>query len=233
MRNARHPMEKHVARRRLLPVAAMALAMTLLAGPALAAPDDPGARTWQGRLERRQHTQRPPQRPMPPPFESLDKDGDGLLSETEAAGIPPVQHRGFDALDRDGDGYLGRDELPHPPVQGMGPGAPRDRRQEPPPRFEELDSDGDGKLSEAEAAGIPPVAHHGFETFDQNGDGYLTRQELPPPPGRGMRHGGPRGERPGPPRFEDLDVDGDGCITREEFPAPPQHGPAPDRGPQR
>lgn len=121
----------------------------------------------------------------PPTFAELDADGDGKLSAKEAAQVPPVREEGFDTFDTNNDGSLSESELPAPPEERgeEDDGGPRGMR---PPRFEDSDTNGDGKLSPAEAEGIPPVEDEGFDAIDTDGDGYLTQDELPPPPG--MRH---------------------------------------------
>ncbi len=60
---------------------------------------------------------------------------------------------------------------------GAGPG-----RQGGPPSFDQIDANGDGRISRAEFRGPP---EH-FTRFDRNRDGSLSRDELPqgPPPGR-------------------------------------------------
>ena len=118
-------------------------------------------------------------RPGPPDFAELDTDGDGKLSAEEAEVIPPVRHEGLEAFDTNKDGYLSEDELPVPPSHRGGPRGDRGHR---PPPFEDLDTDGDGKLSATEAADLPPVQHIGFDELDKDDDGYLSREELPKPP---------------------------------------------------
>lgn len=132
------------------------------------------------------HEDGPPQGPRPPRFEEPGTDREfappprGPRGEYERPG-PPAGRGGYgreSAMEHQ-DG--------HSPGQGMRP-----------PRFEELDMDGDGKLSRAEAETIPPVRHLGFDALDKDGDGLLSREELPPPPhrgpgGPGMRGPGPRG----------------------------------------
>lgn len=142
-------------------------------------------------------------RPGPPDFAELDTNSDGKLSAEEAEVIPPVRHEGIEAFDTNKDGFLTEDELPAPPQHRGGPRGEGGRGDGPhghrPPPFEELDADGDGKLSAEEAADIPPVQHHGFAEFDEDGDGYLTREELPAPPqhrgqGRGPNHARAQGK---------------------------------------
>jgi len=191
-----------------------------------------------------------PRGPRPPKFEELDLDGDGKLSPTEAAEIPPVEHEGFAKFDKDGDGYLTREELPRPPRRGPGgpggdgpgpdgdgphgdgPGGPRGPRG---PRVEHFDTDGDGKLSPEEAAELRPVEDQGFAKFDKNKDGYLTQDEMPRPPrfedhdkdGDGKLSPAEAAEIPPVAHqgFEKFDTDGDGYLTREELPRPPHRGP--------
>ena len=166
-----------------------------------------------------QHGQAGERGHRPPPFEQLDTDGDGKLSEVEAMDIPPVIEQGFDTLDTDADGFLSREELPPPPGHGRGRGGRGEngeRGGHRPPTFAELDADGDGKLSQEEAAHIPPVREEGFETFDTNNDGSLSESELPAPPEEQGEdfEGGPHGMRP--PRFEDSDANGDGKLSPAE-----------------
>ena len=130
-------------------------------------------------------------------------------------GPPPPPRMNFEELDANGDGAISRDEFeaierPGPP-RDFGPrgegfrnggNRPSDRPDRPdrPPRFEDHDTNGDGKLSPEEAEEIPPVHEQGFSTFDDDGDGFLTRDELPPPPGmggRGPEARGPEGRGPG------------------------------------
>ncbi|MDV7103837.1 EF-hand domain-containing protein [Vibrio sp. TH_r3] len=54
----------------------------------------------------------------------------------------------------------------------------------PPPKFEDMDANGDGQLSLDELKG--PLAQD-FDKFDSNGDGYLSQDELPAPPGQTSR----------------------------------------------
>ena len=44
-------------------------------------------------------------------------------------------------------------------------------------RLKAADTDGDGKISRAEAAALPRLAKH-FDEIDTNKDGFLTKEEL-------------------------------------------------------
>ncbi|HET9577894.1 MAG TPA: EF-hand domain-containing protein [Usitatibacter sp.] len=98
-------------------------------------------------------------------FKKLDKDGDGRISRDEAAAAPRLaQH--FDEIDANHDGLLTRDELK---------AAHQARAQA---RFSKIDTDGDGRISLAEAqANAPRLAQH-FDRVDANHDGFVTPEEL-------------------------------------------------------
>lgn len=125
-------------------------------------------------------------------FAALDSDGEGKVA---VAALTRMQHR-------DGDGHRGWRGLPPPdgppPAGGPPPGRhergpdgppPGGRRGPPPewrgdgpppdgiPRAE--DRNEDGQIDRAEF--LAPVDEL-FANRDRNGDGVLTRDELPPPP---------------------------------------------------
>ena len=115
----------------------------------------------------------------------------------------------FDRLDKNGDGVITRDEL----TARRGENA-RSKRNEDGQRKQrrgnvrKLDTNGDGKLSPAEA----PRLFRGRSQLDKNGDGFITRHELR----RGIRQ---RAQR-APKRLRSMDKNGDGRITRDEFKGP-------------
>ena len=128
-----------------------------------------------GYLDESEAPRQPP--PPGPPVEimlaELDGDGDGQLSASEFPG-PPDQ---FECLDTDGDGFLNAAELlagrPEPPLRGG---------------FDRDDTDQDGRVSQAEFSGPADL----FNQLDQNGDGYITRDELPSGPPQGVRQTAPQ-----------------------------------------
>lgn len=81
---------------------------------------------------------------------------------------------------------------PHQSGRQSRQGQPQQDRT-PPPRFEEMDTNGDEKLSPEEAQAI--IKH-----MDSDGDGFLTWQEMPPPPHQ-QRGPGPRVAQKGGPQF--------------------------------
>ena len=84
---------------------------------------------------------------------------------------------------------------------------PERSEERPRPRrslLEELDRDGDGRLSAEEIVGRERT----LGRLDRNGDGFVDADELP--------------SRPRRPRFIDrLDSDGDGRVAPDEFDGPP------------
>ena len=117
-----------------------------------------------------------------PTFESLDTDGDELLTEAELDALPSRGNRtGADRLarlDGDGDGYVTRDEMQQA-RQNMASrkGSMHGGR----PNFDAFDTDGDGQLSRDEMSqmkgprGAPPEDL--FDRMDADGDGYVTEEE--------------------------------------------------------
>jgi len=118
-------------------------------------------------------------------FTLLDANSDGVLDETEIAAAPAALAK----LDKDGDGQITSDEVRQAMPQGrgrggFGPGRGRGEQQENANAdvVEEtvktlmaFDENGDGKLSKAEL----PERYQGiFERGDADHDGFLTPDEI-------------------------------------------------------
>jgi len=107
-----------------------------------------------------------------------------------------------------------------------------------PPAFSDIDTDGDGFVSEEEfnsfrAARMAAKAEAGkpmkgaatapsFSDLDSDGDGMLSEAELiagqkAHRQAMHKQHGSGEGKGMKMPTFGDLDLDGDGCINAEEF----------------
>ena len=96
-------------------------------------------------------------------------------------------------MDISGDGALQREEMP----ENMAA------------RFDRMDADGDGSVTREEMTamrgrgpGGGPGRGQGPPNFDRNGDGKVTKDELPPP----MQQ-----------RFDRMDANGDGALDEEEI----------------
>ncbi|RMG49952.1 MAG: hypothetical protein D6723_13080 [Acidobacteria bacterium] len=100
----------------------------------------------------------------------LDADHDGKLTREEFARI--VEY--FGQLDRDGDGMLTSQELRALAFIRQPPG-----RINVAALIERYDADGDGKLSRSELEAAPQFNNPRFFTMlDENGDGFVTSDEL-------------------------------------------------------
>lgn len=145
-----------------------------------------------------------------------DINNDGVIDRAEAAKHPRMAGK-FDSLDKNKDGKLDASERPswkgksghHGKRGGMGHAI-------------KLDTDGDGRISRAEAAAQPTFAAR-FAQADGNRDGYLVRSELQ---ASAEQH---RGESMAKHRamfdakFAKTDGNGDGKLSRAEVEAGMPH----------
>lgn len=96
---------------------------------------------------------------------AADTNGDGMISKQEAAALPRIA-KDFDAIDTNHDGQLTAEELhAFRKAHRGGHGGKK------------LDTDGDGRISKAEAAAAPRLAEH-FDAIDTNGDGFISPEEM-------------------------------------------------------
>jgi collagen type III alpha len=139
-------------------------------------------------------------------FERLDQNRDGVLTQDE---LPEQRQDFFDLMlqrgDTDQDGRLtqeeftaslsdasGRPQFGGRPQrgrgggqarpmrrQGMAPGGPGERAER---MFEELDSNGDGRVTKEE---VPDRMEQFLERFDRDGDGMVTEDEVSGQPFQG------------------------------------------------
>jgi len=111
----------------------------------------------------------------------IDTNNDGVLDEHE---LRAARAATFERADADGDGYLTADESDAARMAGdVGPrsrglGGALGRRfgnaETADERFERLDADKDGRISEQEFVDAP----HPLLRFDADGDGRVTREEI-------------------------------------------------------
>lgn len=143
------------------------------------------------------------------PRAKIDANGDGAITREEAAKFPRLAEH-FDELDKNRDGKLDASERPqrrggreHGGRHGGAGGAAR------------LDTDGDGRISQAEAAKSPRLAKN-FAAIDANKDGYIVRAEL-----RGyFERERPKRDAERAKRFDDkfaaADLNRDGRLSKIE-----------------
>ena len=139
-----------------------ALALASAAVIAIAAPEGAGGPRHKGAgIER---------------LKQADTDGNGLISRDEAKALPRVAKH-FDEIDANRDGQLSSDEMRafHEKMRAQHAQMRAQRMAE---HWKKLDTDGDGKVSLAEAkANAPRMAEH-FTQLDANGDGFITPEEM-------------------------------------------------------
>ena len=137
-------------------------------------------------------------------FRDADANNDGVVSFEELQAIhPDVSLERFDALDRNGDGVLSGEDLPAP------------RPEDPSARLlrllHEADANGDGAVTLDELRAIhPDFSEDAFARLDLNGDGVLSREDLPDAPPAGPHELLLR-------LLREADANGDGEVTFEEL----------------
>lgn len=141
----------------------------------------------------------------------------GLSLVPAAVAQPPADRKPAGLLkqaDADGDGTVSRDEFI------------KSRTANLEKAFDRMDTNGDGKLDEQEAAAAGPRMRPMSEGGDgpQRPDGPRPERERPPRPDgdRPQRADGDRPQRPGGgamagEAFDRFDADADGKLSRDEF----------------
>jgi Ca2+-binding EF-hand superfamily protein len=98
-------------------------------------------------------------------LKQADTDGNGMLSREEAKALPMISKH-FDEIDTNHEGQVTAEELR----------AFHEKRQAE--RWKKLDTDGDGRISRAEAQANAPRLFEHFDEIDANKDGFLSADEL-------------------------------------------------------
>ena len=101
-------------------------------------------------------------------IQDFDKNGDGKVSKKEFTGPEKV----FMKFDKNNDGFITKDEAP----KGRKKEGKPSKDKKPERGFiEDLDKNGDGKVSKKEFTGPDEI----FMKFDKNNDGFITKDEAP------------------------------------------------------
>ncbi|ALN81717.1 EF-hand domain-containing protein [Lysobacter antibioticus] len=112
----------------------------------------------------------------------LDADGDGRISQVEAAKFPRIGES-FAKIDRNRDGYLVRSEL-RAYHESERPKREAERAKRFDEHFAAADLNRDGKLSKLEVEEKMPRLARNFAFLDEDRDGFLSKADLKPMPHR-------------------------------------------------
>lgn len=158
---------------------------------------------------------------MNPIVTALDANRDGVISSSEIRNAPAA----LASLDKDHDGKITREEVrpnfgPDGGPGGRPPGQGGNGSPEMVKTLLGFDKNGDGKLSKDE---LPERMQGMFARGDVNKDGFLSKEEIEKLAGSSGGNerggpGGPQGMRPDPV-FAALDTDNDGVISAAEIKA--------------
>ena len=105
-------------------------------------------------------------------FAKLDKNGDGVLTKDE---VPEQAWTRLQRADRDGDGSVSNQELRAALKIRRGKRQKRTRKKKMKCRLKQLDSNGDGALAKDE---VPEKAWARLATLDTDGNLVVTREEI-------------------------------------------------------
>lgn len=98
-------------------------------------------------------------------LKQADTNGDGVISRAEAAALPRLGKH-FDEVDANRDGNVSADEMR---------AFHEKRRAE---HWKKRDTNGDGRISRAEAQANAPRLAERFDQVDANKDGFVTAEEM-------------------------------------------------------
>jgi Ca2+-binding EF-hand superfamily protein len=154
-------------------------------------------------------------------FLELDANQDGAIVKEE---VPAKAQQAFERLlkrgDRNHDGKLQADE--YKAVLEDVRDFAQQAKEKAVQKFQLMDKDKNGKVSREEFTG----ARARFDQLDKNGDGFLTQQEIAgggqlkgiAKPGGVLKKKAAAARAELVERFQSLDKNGDGKLSREEFP---------------
>ena len=149
-------------------------------------------------------------------FEMLDRNKDGKITLEE---LPePIRDRMKPLFDRLGKTEITAEDFAKFPGPG-GAGGVGGQRPDPKESFKQFDKNGDGKLTKDE---LPePLRDRLGQVFERLGKTELTQEEWVQAAGRFMgQEAGPGGPRLEPAElFKQFDANGDGKLTKDEMPA--------------
>jgi len=99
-------------------------------------------------------------------FSEVDVNGDGVISEREAAAMPISLQESYGTVDADGDKNVSPVEY-NAATTNLLQGAD----------FDDIDTDSDGVISVDEAAEVP-VLSDAYERVDSDADGLISEEEF-------------------------------------------------------
>jgi Ca2+-binding EF-hand superfamily protein len=106
-------------------------------------------------------------------LKQADTNHDGMINREEAKALPRIL-KDFDAIDTNRDGQVTAEELR---AYRQSRAGDKGKHHHGGAFLKKLDTDGDGRISKAEAQAAPRLAEH-FDALDADHDGFITTEEM-------------------------------------------------------